>query len=144
MCSVTASHAKHAGFDSCCPHNRREWWHSPVALLLGDRDMGWLEKSVVPVLVTWIHTDVWLQVGALLNSWECGTAMTLTVHLSLHRNHGHPCSVCLISKNKQLMDSQIGVNSIPSPFNMPPPVQTVSCLLQYTLETYSTSYKCWA
>ena len=38
---VTASHAKHPGFDSRRLHNRRDWWHSPVTLLLGDKDMGW-------------------------------------------------------------------------------------------------------
>ena len=59
MCSVTASHAKHPGFNSRCPHNRRDWWHSPVTLLLGDKDMEWLEKSsLVTLLVSWIHIDV--------------------------------------------------------------------------------------
>ena len=59
MCSVTALHAKHPGFDSRCPHNRQDWWHSPVTLLLGDKDMEWLEESsLVTLLVSWIHTDV--------------------------------------------------------------------------------------
>ena len=59
MCSVTASHARHPEFDSRHPHNRRDWWHSPVTLLLRDKDMEWLEKSsLVTLLVSWIHIDV--------------------------------------------------------------------------------------
>ena len=70
---------------------------------LGDKDMGWLEESsLVTLLVSWIHTHVDFK-----SSWECGTAMTLTVTQSLHRNHGHP--ICPFSKNKQLVASQIGV-----------------------------------
>ena len=42
-----------------CPHNRQDWWHNPVTILLGDKDMEWLEKSsLVTLLVNWIHTDV--------------------------------------------------------------------------------------
>ena len=38
--SFTASLAKHPGpGDSCCPHNPRDYWHSPVTLLLGDYGM---------------------------------------------------------------------------------------------------------
>ena len=59
MCSVTTSHARHPGFDSRHPHNRRDWWHSLVTLLLGDKDMEWLEEfSLVTLLVSWIYTDV--------------------------------------------------------------------------------------
>ena len=64
MCSVTASHARHPGFDSCGPHNRGDWWHSPVTLLLGDKDMEWFEKSsLVALLVSWIHIDVEFKSG---------------------------------------------------------------------------------
>ena len=59
MCSVTASHAKHLGFDSRRPHNRQDWWHS-----LGDKDMEWLEESsLVTLLAKWIHTDVDFKLG---------------------------------------------------------------------------------
>ena len=42
--------------------------------------MEWSEESLVTLQVKWIHTDV----GALLYSWECSMAMTLTVNQSLH------------------------------------------------------------
>ena len=59
MCSVTASHARHPGLDSRRPHNCWDWLHSPVTLLLGDRDMEWLEESsLVTLPVSLIHTDV--------------------------------------------------------------------------------------
>ena len=59
MCSVTALHAKHPGSDSRCPHNRWDWWHSPLALLLGDKDIEWLENSsLITLLVSWIHINV--------------------------------------------------------------------------------------
>ena len=59
MCSVTASHAKHPEFDSPCPYNCWDWLHSPVTLLLGDKDMEWLEQSsLVTLLVSWIHIDI--------------------------------------------------------------------------------------
>ena len=41
MCSVTTIHAQHPGFDSRRLHNCRDWWLSPVTLLLGDKNMGW-------------------------------------------------------------------------------------------------------
>ena len=43
---VTASHAKHPGFYSRHPRNHQNWWHSPVTLLLGDKDMEWLISSL--------------------------------------------------------------------------------------------------
>ena len=62
--------------------------------------------------------------------------MTLTVNQSLHKNHGYP--FCPINKNKQLIDSQIGVNYTPSRGGRyVSPYQTVSCLLQ------AIKYKCW-
>ena len=79
MCSVTASHAKHPGFDSRCPHNRRDWWHSPVTLLLGDKDMEWLEKSSLnALLVSWIHIDVDFKPGLCYIAGKSGTAMIQT------------------------------------------------------------------
>ena len=43
--SVTAPHAEDPGYDSRHLHKRRDWWHGPVTLLLGDKDMEWLEES---------------------------------------------------------------------------------------------------
>ena len=40
MCSVTASHAEHNGFDSRRLHNRQDWLLSPVTQLLEDKVMG--------------------------------------------------------------------------------------------------------
>ena len=40
-------------------NNRQDWWHSPVTLLLGDKDIEWLEKSSLnALLVSLIHIDV--------------------------------------------------------------------------------------
>ena len=79
MCSVTASHAKHPGFDSRCPHNRRDWWHSPVTLLLGDKDMEWLEESsLVTLLVSWIHIDDDFKSGLSYTAGKSGTSMIQT------------------------------------------------------------------
>ena len=48
--------------------------------------------------------------------------------------------ICPVIKNKQLVDSQIGVNSILSRRGRYVfPNQTVSCFLQWR----HTSYKCW-
>ena len=59
MCSVIASHSNDLRFNSCRPLNHWDWWHSPVTLLLGDKDMEWLEESnLVTLIVNWIHTDV--------------------------------------------------------------------------------------
>ena len=64
MCSVTASHAKHPGFDSRLPQNRRDRCSSPATLLLGDKDMDWLpESSLITLLVSWIDTDVDFKLG---------------------------------------------------------------------------------
>ena len=49
--SGLASNAKDPGFDSRHPHNRQDWWHSPVNLLLGDKDMKWLEESSLVTLL---------------------------------------------------------------------------------------------
>ena len=69
--------------------------------------------------------------------------MNLTVNRSLQGNHGHPY-LPYISKNKQLMDTQIGVNAIQSRGGryVSPIYQTVSCLLHKETQTHA-SYKCW-
>ena len=45
LCSVPASHAKDPGL---IPHNRQDWWHSPVTLLLRDKDMECIVRGVQP------------------------------------------------------------------------------------------------
>ena len=63
------------------PHNRRDWWHSPVILLLGDKDMEWLEKSSLnALLVSWIHIDVDFKSGPCCTAWKIGTSMIQTVY----------------------------------------------------------------
>ena len=80
MCSVTASHAKHPGLDSCRLHNRRDWL-IPVTLQLGDKDMGW------SWLITWLSlkwladalvleaewSRIW-EIPLVLTTWNCGIA----------------------------------------------------------------------
>ena len=59
--------------------NRRNWWLSSVTLLLGDKDMEWLEKSSLnALLVSWIHIDVDFKPGLCYIAGKSGTAMIQT------------------------------------------------------------------
>ena len=50
--SVTAPCAENPGFDSCHLHKCRDWWHGPITLLLGDKDMEWLEEYSLDNLIS--------------------------------------------------------------------------------------------
>ena len=84
MCSVTDSHAQHPGFDSRHLHNRWDWWHSPVTLLLGTSiwdgagnltqvSITWLSlKWLVVALVLEVEwSRVW-DIPLVLTTWNCG------------------------------------------------------------------------
>ena len=67
--------------------------------------MGWLEESsLVTLLVSWIHTDVDFKSRLSYTAGNVEPPCTGSMDIT----------ICPISKNKQLVDSQIDVNSTPS------------------------------
>ena len=74
MCSVTALHAQHPGFDSHCLHNCRDWCLSPVSLLLGV-SITWLSlKWLVAAFVLEAEWSRIWEIPLVLTTWNCGIA----------------------------------------------------------------------